>query len=639
MSTDKAASEDQQDKEPETTNEAEAAELNEAPAVEPEGAEAEALNAEEPEAETPQELSIENINALTNQYAHDQNLMQSIHDQVKSHYESANDGASPTEEKLAELCGAALQAKVIEDLQSGVEPEEIFKDPTLDPDASMQAEPQQFVRPYRNTASKRNFKALKAMQKAKAQQQPGSPTADFIDLNQENMGQWQAMERSLFHTDLVNQDNQFLDQGRSSSIFDYDATDVERLEQKKKRDQELLEAKEKMSDQEAAQYVPFSQKLGIHGFNVRGSNTLGISFRDGNSTQQVFDDGKNVRVRTNGTFNAKSAMAMAVVYQKHRRTDENGMPRTTMPLSINIRPGPQASAKRNLMLIANLHTANRDKMGLDVQFKTGIGFAQKVEKPDLQEFYDNNKEGLEQALLEYNKELHNMGEPQIGSVQELLDQQNDIKNGFDNDIDLSDDVDPNAPAAQPETDPDGPENDGGDSPENDADDAAVLDALNGTDEEPGTDVATLEPSDLDDGVDSAPLPPILEIEEPKALEAPEAPEGGDPLAIEHHTGNPKEITLGPDEYHEVEPEQGVGDVNKGEAGKDVPEADREVVQIGVEKRLALPAPENAENALSGGEAKPSNAPGAKLTDKPGPAPEAPNKPAVKPMTPGKGRSL
>ncbi len=448
-----------------------------------------------------------------------------------------------------------------------------------------------------------------------------------------------------------------------------DASDSQRLyDEKKKRDAELEAEGKEMSAEERKLYTPLESKL-FSGYKI-GKNvfsdgyTMGLLVNDGVRQQAVYDDGKNVRIATRGPFNAKSALAMATVFQGHRRYEKNpdgslvidkdSQPVKRKELTVNIETrgilnkatggtafSKSALEKRDLLIIANLHTANRSGTALNI---TGPG----IDK-DLQSFYDNHKDKdkakLEHLVAKYNETLAELGErPLLESFQQLIDQQKQIrlnnKHGLDSDVALNDGgADAPAPSAEasPDDAPKGPGSGGAGE--------GAIDA-NATEEAANDDAAVAAAFDENKPDTGAPLPPLNDETAP-ALAAPQAseqaggqtgeieillPEKKAPLAIEAGDASKGGITI-EGEAIDITPkdnaqksithvandgaDDGANDGAKPATGTaltvieasgahkdqtvgDVPTADKDVVQAQIvqEKRLALPAPANADDALN-----------------------------------------
>ena len=231
-----------------------------------------------------------------------------------------------------------------------------------------------------------------------------------------------------------------------------------------------------LTQEDMMSYQTFEDKMfngaKIHK-NLMGGATLSRRINDAyaSKTQEVFDNGKSVRIASNGGFNASSAMAMAMQFQGarsfaqnsdgsskfHAVLDENGDPRLdddgnqikgekvkrkSIDININLKRtlmDTNIDHKRNLLIIANLHTANDLGMIANIKGKN-IGDLSHAE--DLGNYLSQNLEGMKVALEEHNEMLRAQGEAPV-TLNSLYAQQVELRNGgpaergLDSDVELS----------------------------------------------------------------------------------------------------------------------------------------------------------------------------------------------------------
>lgn len=291
-----------------------------------------------------------------------------------------------------------------------------------------------------------DYKGLRQQQKqnAEREKQQGQPIArGYIQIDPADKSFVRDLQATLF------------DGALGLDAFDPEAKRRKDLLQQYYKEYAKLGAN--IPDAKKQETVTFEDKL-FDGFRL--DRTMGgqpmLSFRvkdEVNGAQQVFDNGDNVRVCTNGPFNATSAMAMAAMFwgnRMHEVTDKR-----EMDININTRrsmSGVPVAKKRNLMIIANMQMAHQ--MGVKANI-TGKGIG------DFDQYVKNNRAELEQALNDYNHKLARMGE-KTWTLDELLEDPRDKVLETDYDIENADDMtlssgaEADAPQPADETDPEAP---------------------------------------------------------------------------------------------------------------------------------------------------------------------------------------
>lgn len=299
-----------------------------------------------------------------------------------------------------------------------------------------------------------------------------------------------------------------------------DLTDAKRIEEKNKREAELKAQGKQMTAEELDRYATLSEKL-VRGYRIDHSalGMTGAAYQigEGGAAQYVYDRNGTVSARTNGAFNAKTALAMAMVYQGNRQIGEDGQKRTAMSVSINTRNdfklfGEKISGeqKANLMVLSNLHLANRSGIAMNILVNG--------KSPDYAAMFDKDPAGMSKAVQELDMELRALNQPGIIARNEkgeptqtpreayeaILAKQHEIRHGHSLDSATLSDPDANgaAPAVAADAAPEAPAADAADKAEATTDDAGKAEAT----------------------TDNENKPEIKQIEGPQALKALPAPE-------------------------------------------------------------------------------------------------------------------
>lgn len=380
-----------------------------------------------------------------------------------------------------------------------------------DADAPVQPQmaPPQYNQPEPIAFAWANYKNLREQQKLTARQEKaqGKPNAlGYNQINPADKTNLQALQASLFN--FQTQDGRAIGMCYSSLV-------EEEMERKRKLSDYYDDCQKRgapISDIEKAKYQCFEDKLfdGYRLDKTMGQNPV-LSFRvvdPSGRHQQVFDDGTNVRARTNGEFNATTAMAMATTFWGHRALGhkmsiehakaEGIDPNTVVPpMRVNLTVkktlkgalgGRSADEKRNLLIVSNLHQAHKTGVPVDIHGKN-IGNTPE----DFQNYVANNQEALEAAVNEYRQTLSAMGEDANFDLGALLqnpithnalensatpepqqEPENAEEHGVNTDQDLDDTDEIGLSGDDPDGPQDGPNGGGAEVPEIEADEKPLM---------------------------------------------------------------------------------------------------------------------------------------------------------------------
>jgi hypothetical protein len=245
-----------------------------------------------------------------------------------------------------------------------------------------------------------------------------------------------------------------------------DETDAQRIENLRKKEQELkAEGKTREEQQDELAKMPSRQMSDCYaGFmlttSFMGGSALGVLIDDGSQQkQEVYDNGKGVKVAPHGPFNATSALFMAKTFMENRLIepvqDAEGnislQKKESISVHINAKGdlkskvglgGVSTQEKEALLVIANLHQANRFGVKLDLTINGT--------QVDLEKYAEQNRGALEAAIQKTNDKLDMIGQDPIESLDSLIQKQTN-EFAVDQDIELTD---PSADEPQPEAAPD-----------------------------------------------------------------------------------------------------------------------------------------------------------------------------------------